>query len=386
LMNLTGVLVETKVEGQKSDSRRQVQLKLVGDSLVIASHESNEEILVLDVNSIEVQRGGNRRGLLFFESSLLRGSTLYVDFNASTTRFLSENSILQGKIASLNSGLLRENLPAFLSIGAFIGFLAVLIIFRGPIFGGIGALTPFSWEQGIAEKVFTQKLSEKQHGLSLELNELAKVLYFDSKVWKYPFHLHISSKPELNAYATLGGHIFVNRGLIQEFSRTEQLLGVIAHEMIHVQQRHVVRSIFQGLGLFVLIQTFLGDFSGLIAIAVDQGGPLLNLQYSRELELEADALGLELLVNNQVDPRGLPEGLQVMAKHMQELRNQQPGQETAGEVLKHLEKLEIFSTHPELEKRIANLFSSADKVGTGQRFRELNFDYVRFKTQVKENF
>jgi Zn-dependent protease with chaperone function len=405
-MKLPGVLIESKTNSQASSqttaqtnthsnsqvhdqsggSRRQVLLKHLGSRLVVTPIDSDAEILVIDVNSLDFQRGGNRGGLLFLSSPCLQGFTLYVDDEKNSRQFFEENKALQSKIRCASPSSLYGPFAWILGLGLLFGLFGGLIVFRGPIFGGLGSMIPFSWEQTIGDRIFTQKLTEKQSALNSELNQLVKVLHFEPEVWNKPFRLHISSSPELNAYATVGGHVFINRGLILEFTRPEQLLGVIAHEMIHVQRRHVVRSIFQGLGLFTLIQLFFGDVSGLIAIAIDQGGPLLNLQYSRELESEADSLGLQLLARNQIDPRGLPEGLQVMANQMQKLKNQQPGQEATGEILKQIEKLELFNSHPELNKRIENLMSRSGELSHGQEFKSFNFDYVRFRSLVKENF
>jgi predicted Zn-dependent protease len=47
--------------------------------------------------------------------------------------------------------------------------------------------------------------------------------------------------PEINAYATPGGFVYVNRGLIAYLNSEEQLAGVIGHEIAHVTARHHAR-------------------------------------------------------------------------------------------------------------------------------------------------
>jgi predicted Zn-dependent protease len=56
-------------------------------------------------------------------------------------------------------------------------------------------------------------------------------------------HVQILDSPELNAFATSGGHIFLCRGLIEALDSEDALAAVIAHELAHIQLKHSIADI-----------------------------------------------------------------------------------------------------------------------------------------------
>ena len=52
-------------------------------------------------------------------------------------------------------------------------------------------------------------------------------------------HVFISSSNEVNAFATVGGHLIVNRGLLRDCRNESELAGVLSHEIAHIQLRHL---------------------------------------------------------------------------------------------------------------------------------------------------
>ncbi len=376
MKSLTGILVSSG----ENQNRQQVDLAFHGCNLNISADISNLLLLSLPISSLDFHLGGSN--LLFITSNSLGENTLYVEASAENFRQLEAAAEIGKKLAAIKKQRKISALQTTVWLSLAIGIFAGLVLFRGPIFGGLGTLFPFSWEKKIADEVFNPKLTREQMELTQKLAELVAYLKMDEKSWPEKFVVHISSDKELNAYATLGGHLFITRGLIEELDRPEQLLGVLAHEMVHVQKRHVVRLVFQGLGLFTVFQLILGDVSGLVAIAVDQGGPLFNLQYSRTLEAEADQLGIRLLIQNQIDPRGLPESLKLMSDHQKTILKQTPG----GETLEKIGDIEFISSHPELEKRIHSLQQITEIGAAEMKIKKIEFDYVNFKQRVKEVF
>lgn len=118
---------------------------------------------------------------------------------------------------------------------------------------------------------------------------------------RYRYAFHVARDPQVNAFALPGGHIVVFTGLIQATESAEELAGVLAHEISHVERRHALRSLIHGLGWRAVLGVALWDFTG--AIWGDMAGELARLSYSRELELEADREGVNLLRRT-----GLPAG------------------------------------------------------------------------------
>lgn len=106
--------------------------------------------------------------------------------------------------------------------------------------------------------------------------------------------------PGPNAFALPGGTVVVTDELVQLLEGADDaLLGVIGHELGHVQQRHGMRLLTQTGLLALAVGTVVGDYTSLIT-----GAPLLLAQsdYSREFEREADDAAIALLQANGLSP------------------------------------------------------------------------------------
>ena len=119
-----------------------------------------------------------------------------------------------------------------------------------------------------------------------------------------PITLAVLRKPEANAFALPGGHIYLFEGLIERAQTPDEIAGVIAHEIGHVANRDSTRSVMQAAGLSFLFGTVLGDFVGGGAVIIATKA-LLQTSYSREVERRADAFGIELMTRLGGDPRAL---------------------------------------------------------------------------------
>jgi predicted Zn-dependent protease len=166
----------------------------------------------------------------------------------------------------------------------------------------------------------------------------------------------VIANPLLNAFAIPGGFIYVFTGLIQAVETESQLAGVIAHELAHVSQRHVVSRIEKQKRVTVLSTA--GMLAGLLLGAVTGGdtgtkagqalmvgsagaGAAAMLQYSQEDEREADHVGLNSMVKAGYNPSGMPETFEIMMKN----RWFDSGSEMPS----------YLSTHPGLADRISYL-------------------------------
>jgi predicted Zn-dependent protease len=320
--------------------------------------------------------------LLFFNTPELSGASLYCEKSKMLKTELGKSTHLTKLYQdSAKSKFHFNTIEMATIVGAIVIFVS-LIVFRGPIFGGIAYLIPFSVEKSIGDSVFNPRMTSEQKETVEQLKLLVSEIKFTDEKWNNQFTVHLSSETVANAYATVGGHIFINKGLVSLVETPEQLLGVVAHEMIHVKNRHVARSVFQSLGLYALLQFLVGDFTGIAAVLVDQGGPLLQLQYSRGLEDEADQEAIKVLIQNRINPIGLSQSLAKMNAESKKLIQQSPTPELLGK----LQKIELLSSHPEIEKRIASLLEQAEKLTAEIEIRKLDFDFKKFQSQVKENF
>lgn len=324
----------------------------------------SEGLLSLSIADIHLHRGGNGNRLIFLNHPQLVEQVIYLESTKEVIQFFEAGPRhFVDRLKKTLHPVRLDHLLSWVFVVFFITSVLGLFIFRGPIFGGIGTLLPFHLEKAVGDRLFSTALNENQVKVNLQLKQLlARIQIADQDRdkgidWNKNFVFHISSDMTANAYASIGGHIFINKGLLQVLKTKEQLLAVVAHEMMHVKMRHVSRSVFQALGLFTFMQLLVGDVSGVVAVLVDQGAPLLNLQYSRKLETEADHEAIRYLIANNIDPHGLPEALRLLMNENIKLKSQQP----EGEVLNQLQKIEILNSHPEMEKRIEELEDLANR-------------------------
>jgi Zn-dependent protease with chaperone function len=144
-------------------------------------------------------------------------------------------------------------------------------------------------------------------GLDAERRErlAARVAALRGPAGELPAHsLHFRDAGPLgaNAFALPGGEIVVTDGLVALAASDEEVLGVVAHELGHVQERHALRGTIQGSVVGMLVAVWLGDV-GSFATALPAF--VLEARYSRDFEREADAFAARLLAANGMDTRPL---------------------------------------------------------------------------------
>jgi predicted Zn-dependent protease len=128
----------------------------------------------------------------------------------------------------------------------------------------------------------------------------------------------------VNAFALPGGYVGVHLGLIAMTATTEQLASVLAHELAHVTQRHIARSVAVQrnttlLSVASLLLAILAAGRSANADAVNAtiaGGQAAAVQgqlnFSRDMEREADRMGYAVLQGAGFDTRGMAEMFQRM--------------------------------------------------------------------------
>ncbi|HTJ92395.1 MAG TPA: M48 family metalloprotease [Pararobbsia sp.] len=125
--------------------------------------------------------------------------------------------------------------------------------------------------------------------------------------------------PQINAFSLPGGFIGVNTGLIQVTQTESELASVLGHEMGHVLQRHIARSIAQqrNSGYAALAGLLFGVLAGIVAHSADLGEAMVlgsqamavdnQLRFSRTAEHEADRTGFRMLAGAGYDPYAMAE-------------------------------------------------------------------------------
>ncbi len=134
------------------------------------------------------------------------------------------------------------------------------------------------------------------------VKELGSRLVAESDRPNLPYTFQVVDDESINAFATMGGFVYVTTGLLKAVDNEAQIAGVMGHEIGHIVNKHSIRQMRE-----VIIARGLAGAAGVDGnIAVQLGVELaLRLPRSRQHEYEADRDALAILTNTGYSPRGL---------------------------------------------------------------------------------
>jgi predicted Zn-dependent protease len=255
------------------------------------------------------------------------------------------------------------------AIGLFaaLGLLALLIGSYG------GRYLPMSWENALAGAVFEgeataeaagddediaaaarddEEIAAAARGREIEaaLQALTDRLAANMDLPEgLRITVHYLDEPDINAFATLGGHVLVLRGLIERMPNENALAMVLAHEIAHAANRDVAAN----MGGALLLQLVMGTVTGMSPETVDGlvWGPnaLLLRSFSREAERRSDRDGMAAVAETYGHVAGADAFFRILLEEIGEtLPNEGP---------------EFLNTHPLTEKRIKELGALAEGQG-----------------------
>jgi Zn-dependent protease with chaperone function len=209
---------------------------------------------------------------------------------------------------------------------------------------------PVEWEQ----KFGRQQIEELRRDHSLvndpervaQLTALAEPLMSAVPELKTRPKFYIVKSDDPNAFAMPGGYVVVNTALIQMVDRPEELLGVLAHEIAHVTQRHIERHMISSAGPLMIMGGLLQGRNGVGGL-LGAGSAIMIIQgFSQEYETDADDKGWQYLVAAHINPHGMI----TMFRKVQVWEAAETGKDDDAVP-------QAFQSHPALEKRITRLES-----------------------------
>ena len=163
----------------------------------------------------------------------------------------------------------------------------------------------------------------------------------------FDYRYFVIDEPVLNAFAVPGGSIYIYAGIIDHARSTDELAAVMAHETTHIAKRHMARmSGLDPIALLGMLGAVLAARSGAAgaqaAAAVSQGLSVTRqIAYTRQLEMEADTLGLKYMTAAGYDPHAMLS----FQKTMLQEQNLNP----IGDIPPYL------LDHPPSQERVANV-------------------------------
>jgi len=155
---------------------------------------------------------------------------------------------------------------------------------------------PFELEQDLPISGFI----EKQNSIKLP-SYLVQVSRKVIKSFKLPapmsITVHYVNDDTVNAFATLGGHIVLYRGLLEKLTHEDELAMVIAHEVAHIKYRHPILSMSHGVVVGLVLSVISSSVGDSVASDImGTTGMASLLRFSREYEYQSDKEAINSLI------------------------------------------------------------------------------------------
>ena len=201
------------------------------------------------------------------------------------------------------------------------------------------------------------------------LNTMGRRLGANSDNPRQSFTFFMMKDRQINAFATLGGYVAVNAGLVLTAEDEDEVAAVLSHEIAHVTQQHVLRAVEKAqrdqipillgmLAAVVAAQQAGGNSSGDASMAAIASGmglmQQLQIDYTRSNESEADRLGIRTLARSGYDVDAMAEFFERMSLAM---RGNRGGYSAP----------DFLQTHPVTTTRISEARARAEQLKKGTR-------------------
>lgn len=184
---------------------------------------------------------------------------------------------------------------------------------------------------------------ERQKALSRLFSSITAE-HREGKEWRLEFRS--SADIGANAFALPSGIVVVTDDLVDMAKSDDEIAGVMAHEVGHVNQRHALRHLLQNSATALLVATLTGDITSVSSLAATMPTVLVEAKYSRDFERKADDAAVAYLKKRKVPVQVYAEMLgRLDAAHWKERESTQ----SLGDLL---------SSHPDTKERIQRILQN----------------------------
>ena len=191
------------------------------------------------------------------------------------------------------------------------------------------------------------------------------------------FTFFVINDSQINAFAAPGGIVGLNSGVILNADSESELAGVVAHEIAHVTQKHMARSVEMSKKMSIprlaamlgaiLVATQNPDAGQAAILAVQSAAAQKQINFTRSNEQEADRIGIQLLARSGFDPRGMTNFFRKLERNSRYA----------------VKAPEFLRTHPLTTRRIADSEARAASFPVLRRYDESkSFHLVKAKLMV----
>lgn len=194
----------------------------------------------------------------------------------------------------------------------------------------------------------------KDEDLQKKIEEIGENIEMN---FEYPDEIkyNILDVQDIRAFATFGGYVYISRGLLSILDTEDELAGVIAHELVHVKDRHATEKLYRKILPELLkvpgnlLKKMHLDLVGkILNIPIDYTFGSINAIFDRLQEKKADRRGVKLAHESGYNPLGLEAALRKIENYQRIIQN-------------HEDRFEFLGEHPTTKKRTHKIKGIAKK-------------------------
>lgn len=205
---------------------------------------------------------------------------------------------------------------------------------------------PFEFEVAISQDI-AKKLNKERNEVDDYLQGLAdQIIPHMNLPDGMNIQVHYVDDNTVNAMATLGGHVMVYRGLLEQLPNENALVMLLGHEIAHVKLRHPVKALGKGVIISLVMSAILGKSSDSASELISDTSMLTMLSFSRDQEQASDEEGLKVLSSYYGHVQGSTDLFKILKTEQEETAINVP---------------QFLSSHPDTESRIHHLKNMAEE-------------------------
>ena len=205
---------------------------------------------------------------------------------------------------------------------------------------------------------FTQQMGVHQD-LTLQeyVQRVGDKLAAVSEMPELEWHFTIVDTDDVNAFATMGGYVYISRGILPYFQNEADLAAVLGHEIGHITAEHLKKQQRKGM-LSGIASAATAIFTGMPALAdlTNMAGQAIISGYGREAELESDRLGASYLAKAGYDPEAMIRVISTL-KAQDTFERERARLEGREPRLYH----GVFASHPDNDTRLQQAVAAAGR-------------------------
>ncbi len=285
-------------DGQRATAH-EVSVTLIEDVL---SFQFQEKYFLYKKNQYDIQTALSETTRII---ELEDGGRLEVVDPSGQFRLHNSTNYIEKIIYALENNFRYIVLALTLTIALIWGFISYGVPF---IAEQVAHAIPLSTEKAMGEQVL-QAMDLEEYVFQPSLLSVSRQEQIKSQLQKlcqqqtncpiYKLLFRRSARIGANAFALPGGILIITDDLVHLARDENEITAVLAHELGHINRRHAMRQVLQSTISGLVMVAVLGDFD---SIASGLPTTLLQLRYTRQMELESDAYALQALQNACISP------------------------------------------------------------------------------------